>query len=77
MSTQRVPAVWVLSVQAMTVGMVGGFIIVTLPQLLAPQGLTGSRIAVAIAIIVSPMFWNFVFAPCLDVRLRRRTYAPY
>lgn len=75
MSTQRAPALWVLSVPFLTYGMVGGFIIVTLPQLLAPQGVTGGRIAVAVAVVLSPMVWNFVFAPCLDVRFRRRTYA--
>ncbi|HTX06075.1 MAG TPA: hypothetical protein VMD06_09620 [Steroidobacteraceae bacterium] len=75
MSTQRVPAVWILSVPYLTYGMVGGFVIVTLPQLLAPQGVIGGRIAVTVAVILSPMFWNIVFAPCLDIRFKRRTYA--
>ncbi len=55
--------------------MVGGFIIVTLPQMLLPQGVTGGRIAIAVAVMLSPMFWNFLLAPFLDVRFRRRTYA--
>ncbi len=76
MNMQRVPPpVQVLSVPFLIYGMVGGFIIVTLPQLVAPQGVTGGRIAVAVAVILTPMFWNFVFAPCLDVWFRRRTYA--
>ena len=74
-STQRIPALWILSVPFLTYGMVGGFIIVTLPLMLVPQGVTGGRIAVAVAVVLSPMFWNFVFAPCLDVWFRRRTYA--
>lgn len=55
--------------------MVIGFVIVTLPQMLAVQGVRGGRIAVAVAIIMSPVFWNFVLAPLLDIRFRRRTYA--
>jgi PAT family beta-lactamase induction signal transducer AmpG len=52
-----------------------GFAIVTLPQMLAAQGVRGGRIAVAVAIFLSPISWNFILAPLLDVRFRRRTYA--
>ncbi len=71
----RVPALWILAVPVMTFGMMGGFIIVTLPQMLAAQGVPGGHIAVAVAIIISPGFWIFLLAPFLDVRFRRRTYA--
>lgn len=56
-----------------TFGMMFGFVFVPLPQLLTQQGVPGDRIAVAV--ILSPVFWNFVFAPSLDVSFRRRTYA--
>lgn len=76
MSTPRsVPSTWVLSIPVATFGMVVGFIIVTLPQILAAQNVPGGHIAVAVAVITSPGFWVFLVAPILDVRFRRRTYA--
>ena len=69
------PPIWILALPWLTFGMLTGFIIVTLPQLLAPRGVTGGRIAIAVAIILSPMFWNFIFAPLIDVGFKRRTYA--
>lgn len=56
-------------------GMTIGFVIVTLPQMLAAQGIPGGRIAVLVAVVTTPTFWGFLFAPILDVRFRRRTYA--
>jgi PAT family beta-lactamase induction signal transducer AmpG len=76
MNTQRsVPALWILAAPVLTFGMMGGFIVVTLPQILAAQGVPGGHIAVDVAIITSPGFWIFLLAPFLDVRFRRRTYA--
>ncbi len=74
-STPRVPAVWILALPWLTWGMIGGFVIVTLPQMLVAQGIPGDRAAISIGIIISPLIWNFVLAPLLDVRFRRRTYA--
>ena len=75
MKTKRIPPVWILSLPWLTFGMVVGFAIVTLPQMLAAQHVPGGRIATAVALLLSPVFWNFLFAPLLDVRFRRRTYA--
>ncbi len=76
MNPQRpVPALWILAVPVITFGMMAGFVIVTLPQMLAAQGVPGGHIAVDVAIIISPGFWIFLLAPFLDVRFRRRTYA--
>lgn len=75
MKAQRIPPVWILGLPWLMWGMVVGFVIVTLPQILSAQAVPGGRIAVAVAIILSPMFWSFVLAPFLDVRFRRRTYA--
>jgi PAT family beta-lactamase induction signal transducer AmpG len=55
--------------------MMGGFIVVTLPQMLVAQGIPGDRAAISVAIIFSPLFWSFVLAPILDVGFRRRAYA--
>ena len=72
---RRIPAPWILALPVTTFGMVSGFVVVTLPQILAKQGVPGGHIAVAVAIITSPGFWIFLLAPLLDVRFRRRTYA--
>ncbi len=72
---RRVPPAWVLSIPIATFGITAGFGIVTVPQMLAAQGLSGGKIAVDVAIITSPTFWAFLLAPMLDVRFRRRTYA--
>jgi MFS transporter, PAT family, beta-lactamase induction signal transducer AmpG len=74
-STERIPPLWILSLPWLTFGMVAGFAIVSLPQMLAAQGVPGGSIARAVAIILSPICWNFLLAPFLDVRWRRRTYA--
>lgn len=58
-----------------TFGMMGGFSAVTLPQILAAEGVPGGHIAAITAVIISPSFWAFLFAPMLDIRFRRRTYA--
>ncbi len=76
MSTpNRIPPPWVLSIPVATFGMVFGFIIVNLPQILAAQHVPGGHIAVAVAIITLPNSLVFLVAPILDVRFRRRTYA--
>lgn len=72
---RRVPPAWVLSIPVATFGLVAGFIIVTLPQMLAELKVPGGHIATAVAVITSPGFWVFLLAPFLDVRFRRRTYA--
>ncbi len=74
-TTQRIPPPWILALPGLTFGLTVGFVIVTLPQLLAAQGISGGRIPFAVAIISSPSFFSFLIAPVLDVRFRRRTYA--
>ncbi len=69
------PPIWVMGLSNAIFGMMGGFCVVTLPQLLAAEGVPGGHIATITAIIISPGFWAFIFSPMLDVRLRRRTYA--
>ncbi len=76
MTTQRkIPALWILSLPVITYGMIFGFAVVTLPQMLAADAVPGGHIAVAVAIVTSPAFWVFLVGPVLDVRFRRRTYA--
>lgn len=73
--TRKLPPVWVMGLTNAPFGLVGGFIVVTLPQILAAQGVPGGHIAAITAAILSPGFWAFIFSPMLDVRYRRRSYA--
>ena len=72
---RKLPPVWMMGMTNATFGMMGGFSVVILPQLLAAQGVPGGHIAAITAAIISPGFWAFIFSPMLDVRFRRRTYA--
>ncbi len=74
-NARSVPPAWVLSIPVAIFGLVFGFIIVTMPQILAAQNVPGGDIAEAVAIISVPNFLVFLIAPILDVRFRRRTYA--
>ncbi len=76
MTRQRsVPPVWTMGLTNVTFGMVVTFSVITVPQILADQGVPGGHIATITAVILSPGWWAFIFAPILDVRFRRRTYA--
>jgi PAT family beta-lactamase induction signal transducer AmpG len=58
-----------------TFGLVGGFIVLPLPQILGAQGLSEARIAAVSAACLSPGFWVFLLGPILDIRFSRRFYA--
>jgi PAT family beta-lactamase induction signal transducer AmpG len=58
-----------------TFGLVGGFIVLPLPQMLAAQGIGEARIAAVSAACLSPGFWVFLLGPVLDLRFSRRFYA--
>jgi MFS transporter, PAT family, beta-lactamase induction signal transducer AmpG len=58
-----------------TIGLVGGFIVLPLPQMLAAQGVPELKIAAVSAACLSPGFWVFLLGPLLDIRSSRRWYA--
>jgi PAT family beta-lactamase induction signal transducer AmpG len=58
-----------------TIGLVGGFIVLPLPQMLAAQGVPEIKIAAVSAACFSPGFWVFLLGPMLDIRFTRRWYA--
>jgi PAT family beta-lactamase induction signal transducer AmpG len=58
-----------------TFGLVGGFIVLPLPQLLAAEGVSEAKIAAVSAACLSPGFWVFLLGPLLDLRFSRRFYA--
>jgi PAT family beta-lactamase induction signal transducer AmpG len=72
---RRLPPIWLMGFSNATFGFYGGFAVVTLPSMLATQGLSGGRIAAITSFTLAPSFLVFLIAPMLDVRLSRRTYA--
>lgn len=72
---RRTTPVWLMGLTGASTGFVGGFIVVTLPQLLAAQRMPEATIASATALALSPLFWIFLISPILDVRFSRRWYA--
>jgi PAT family beta-lactamase induction signal transducer AmpG len=58
-----------------TIGLVGGFVVLPLPQMLAAQGVPEIKIAAISAACLSPGFWVFLLGPMLDIRFTRRFYA--
>ena len=74
-ASRRLPPIWLMGLTNSLFGLLGGFSVVTVPEMLAAQGVSGGHIAVIVAAILSPGFWAFLFAPMLDVRFSRRTYA--
>ena len=76
MTTQRPnPPIWMMGLTDATFGFMSTFTVVTVPQILAAQGVPGGHIAEMTAVMLSPGWWAFLFAPMLDVHFRRRTYA--
>ena len=66
---------WLMGMTMLPFGMLGGLVLVTVPQLLAARHVPEGEIAVLTALAASPLFWAFVISPILDVRFTRRTYA--
>lgn len=74
-AARRLPPVWLMGLTNSVFGLMGGFAVVTVPQMLAAQGMIGGHIAAITAVVMSPTFWAFAVAPMLDVRFSRRAYA--
>ncbi|HEX7323753.1 MAG TPA: MFS transporter [Rhodanobacteraceae bacterium] len=73
-SRWRAP-VWLMGLTMLSFGMLGGIVVVTVPQLLAAHHVPEGEIAGLTALAFSPVFWGFIVCPILDVRMTRRTYA--
>ncbi|MGH8111272.1 MAG: MFS transporter [Rhodanobacteraceae bacterium] len=67
--------IWLMGMTMLPFGMLGGLVVVTVPQLLAARHVPEGEIAGLTALAFSPLFWAFVICPILDVRFTRRTYA--
>jgi PAT family beta-lactamase induction signal transducer AmpG len=75
MPPRRTPPLWLMGLTNATFGLVSGFIVLPLPQMLAAEGISEARIAAISAACFSPGFWVFLLGPILDVRFSRRFYA--
>jgi PAT family beta-lactamase induction signal transducer AmpG len=73
--THRRAPIWLMGLSNATYGLVGGFIVLPLPQLLAHGGVPEWKIAAVSAACLFPGFWVFLLGPLLDVRFSRRWYA--
>lgn len=60
-----------------TLGLVGGYIFVPLPQMLVARGLPQATVDAIVANCLLPGFWAFALAPIVDVRFSRRWYAVF
>jgi PAT family beta-lactamase induction signal transducer AmpG len=74
-STGRLPPVWLLGAGFLPLGAFGAIMLITVPQLLAAAHVPESKIATITTIGITPLFLSFAFAPLLDWRFARRTYA--
>jgi len=75
--TRHRAPVWLMGLGNAPIGLVGGFIVLTLPQLLAAEGIPEWKIATVSAACFSPGFWVLLVCPILDVRFSRRWYATF
>lgn len=71
---QRLP-VAVMGLANLTFGAYGALALMTVPQLLAAEGVAQVTIASITALALTPTFCGFLVAPILDVRFSRRAYA--
>jgi len=72
---RKTPPLWLMGFGNLPIGFGGAVTLVTVPQLMAAQGIAESQIAWVTSISLIPGFLNFLLAPLLDWRLTRRTYA--
>lgn len=71
---RRAP-IWLMGLTDAPFGMLGGLVLITVPQLLAARHVPEAEIAAITAVAASPLFCVFVICPILDVRFTRRSYA--
>jgi len=68
------PRPFVIGIASMPYGCFNGLITVALPYVLRGDGIAVSHIATIAAVVQVPAIWYFLWAPIVDVRLRRRTW---
>src|ERR1700759_5322315 len=68
------PAPWRFALASMPYGAFNGLVAVALPYILRQHGLTVERISAVSATVQVPAIWYFLWAPVVDIKLRRRTW---
>lgn len=74
LDARRPPAPWVFSLLILPLGISVGFKFTALPFLLAKAGVPVDRIAIIASMVHFPAALQFLWAPLVDVKLRRRTW---
>src|SRR5947209_2618235 len=70
-----IPPVWLMGLCNFPFGSYWAVMLITMPQLLAGNGVPEPQIASITAIGLIPTFCSFLLSPVLDWRFRRRSYA--
>src|SRR5262249_359453 len=65
---------WVFALGAAPYGSFNGLVAVALPYVLRRHGIPVERIAAIGASVSAPTIWYFLWAPIVDVKLRRRSW---
>jgi MFS transporter, PAT family, beta-lactamase induction signal transducer AmpG len=71
---RRPPPPWLFAFAAAPYGSFNGLVAVALPYVLRKHGIPVERIAAIGATVGTPAVWYFLWAPVVDVKLRRRTW---
>ena len=66
---------WLLGMSNLPLGVSGGIMLFTLPQLLSARHVPEPRIAGLTTLFLVPTFIVFLLGPVVDVKFKRRTYA--
>ncbi|HWE46861.1 MAG TPA: MFS transporter [Caulobacteraceae bacterium] len=72
---RKLPPAWLLGLSNLPLGVSGGLMLFTLPQLLAARHVPEPRIAQLTTLFLVPSFLVFLLGPVVDVKFKRRTYA--
>ena len=68
------PSPWLFGIFSAPYGCFNGLVAVALPYVLRNHGFAVERIAAIGAAVQAPAIWYFLWAPIVDIRLRRRTW---
>jgi PAT family beta-lactamase induction signal transducer AmpG len=68
------PKPWRFGLASLPYGIFNGILVLSLPYLLRSHGVPVQRIASIGAVVQAPAIWYFLWAPVVDLGLRRRTW---
>lgn len=71
----RRPPPWLFAIAAAPYGAFNGLVALALPFVLRRHGISVDHIARIAAVVQAPTIWYFLWAPIVDVGLKRRTWA--